>query len=54
MVERKRFAASCGLAGWFHNCDRKALAAKLPLCKAQRVLLAQTVGFPVAGAGAGP
>lgn len=40
------FAASAGLAAWFHNCDREALAAVLPLRKRQRVLFAQTVGYP--------
>ena len=38
------FAASEGLACWFHNCDRVALAKKLKLGKTQRVLFAQTVG----------
>ena len=40
------FAASTGLAAWFHNCDREALAAMLPLRKEQRVLFAQTIGYP--------
>ena len=40
------FAASRGLAAWFHNCDRQALARKLRLRKEQRVLFAQTVGHP--------
>jgi len=40
------FAASLGLAAWFHNCDRAALAAKLPLRPDQRVLFGQTVGYP--------
>ena len=40
------FAASRGLACWFHNCDRARLAQKLKLRKEQRVLFAQTVGFP--------
>jgi nitroreductase len=40
------FAASQGLACWFHNCDRVALAKKLKLGKNQRVLFAQTVGYP--------
>lgn len=43
------FAASAGLAAWFHNCDRIALAATLPLRKAQRVLFAQTIGYPRTG-----
>jgi nitroreductase len=40
------FAASQGLACWFHNCDRTALANELQLRKNQRVLFAQTVGYP--------
>jgi hypothetical protein len=41
------FAASLGLASWFHNCNKSALAAKLNLCADQRILFAQTVGYPV-------
>jgi hypothetical protein len=40
------FAASRGLACWFHNCDRAALAACLGLRPRQRVLFAQTIGYP--------
>jgi hypothetical protein len=40
------YAASQGLAAWFHNCDRAGLAAKLKLTAEQRVLFAQTVGYP--------
>ncbi len=40
------FCASRGLATWFHNCDRAALAAGLDLRPDQRVLFAQTVGYP--------
>jgi hypothetical protein len=40
------FAASQGLAAWFHNCDRARLASKLKLRPEQRVLFAQTVGYP--------
>ncbi len=40
------FAASRGLASWFHNCDRSGLAAKLKLRKDQRILFGQTVGYP--------
>ena len=40
------FAASQGLAAWFHNCDKAALAAELKLRPEQRVLYAQTVGYP--------
>jgi nitroreductase family protein len=41
------FAASRGLACWFHNCDRAGLTAKLGLKKRQRVLFAQSVGYPI-------
>ena len=40
------FAAAFELAAWFHNCDRDALAPKLGLRAEQRVLFAQTVGYP--------
>jgi nitroreductase len=40
------FAASQGLAAWFHNCNKAALAAELKLRPEQRVLYAQTVGYP--------
>ncbi len=38
------FAAAEGLACWFHNCDKAALARRLGLRKDQRVLFAQTIG----------
>jgi SagB-type dehydrogenase family enzyme len=41
------FAASQGLAAWFHNCNKQALTEKLNLCRDQRVLFGQTVGFMV-------
>jgi len=40
------FAASQGLAAWFHNCNKAALAAALKLRPEQRVLYAHTVGYP--------
>jgi nitroreductase len=40
------FAASEGLAAWFHNCDRPGLEKKLGLRPEQRVLFAQSVGYP--------
>jgi hypothetical protein len=47
------FAASHGLAAWFHNCDRGGLSRSLELRPEQRVLFAQTVGYPdVDGRGA--
>ena len=39
------FAASRGLATWFHNCDRTALSAALGLSDSHRPLFAQTVGY---------
>jgi nitroreductase len=41
------FAASQGLASWFHNCNKPALSAKLNLRPEQRVLFGQTVGYPL-------
>ena len=43
------FAASQGLAAWFHNCNKAALAEELKLRPEQRVLYAQTVGYPAKG-----
>ncbi|MGA2257449.1 MAG: nitroreductase family protein [Thermoguttaceae bacterium] len=43
------FAASQGLAAWFHNCNKTALAATLKLRPEQHVLYAQTVGYPAKG-----
>jgi hypothetical protein len=40
------FAASQGLAAWFHNCNKPALATELKLRPDQHVLYAQTVGYP--------
>ena len=40
------FAASQGMAAWFHNCDKPALTVKLNLRADQRVLFGQTVGYP--------
>ncbi|HTW36429.1 MAG TPA: nitroreductase family protein [Rhizomicrobium sp.] len=40
------FAAANGLATWFHNCDRLGLATYLRLRPHQRVLFAQSVGYP--------
>jgi len=41
------FAASQGLASWFHNCNKPVLTAKLKLRPDQRVLFGQTVGYPI-------
>ena len=40
------FAASLGLAAWFHNCNKAALADTLKLRPEQHVLYAQTAGYP--------
>jgi SagB-type dehydrogenase family enzyme len=40
------FAASQGLASWFHNCDKIRLPIKLKLRADQRVLFGQTLGYP--------
>jgi nitroreductase len=40
------FAAAHGLAAWFHNCDRTGLAQRLRLRSEQRVLFAQSIGYP--------
>jgi hypothetical protein len=39
------FAASEGLACWFHNCDRGGLAKSLELTNTQEALFAQTLGY---------
>jgi len=40
------FAASQGLAAWFHNCNKENAAREFKLRPEQRVLFAQTVGYP--------
>jgi len=40
------FAASQGLAAWFHNCDRENVKNEFKLHSSHRVLFAQTVGYP--------
>jgi nitroreductase len=40
------FAASNGLASWFHNCNKPELTAKLKLRADQRALFGHTVGYP--------
>lgn len=40
------YAAATGLAAWFHNCDREGLARELCLGCEQKVLFAQSVGYP--------
>ncbi len=40
------FAASQGLAAWFHNCDKENTVKEFNLQSHQRVLFAQSVGYP--------
>jgi hypothetical protein len=40
------FAASFGLAAWFHNCNKESTIKEFNLKPTQRVLFAQTVGYP--------
>lgn len=40
------YAASFGLAAWFHNCDKENTVKEFKLKSTQRVLFAQTVGYP--------
>ena len=40
------FAASVGLAAWFHNCDRENIVTEFKLHPDQRVLFAQSIGYP--------
>jgi len=40
------FAASQGLAAHFHNCDKQNTPREFKLRPEQRVLFAQTVGYP--------
>jgi nitroreductase len=39
------FAASEGLATWFHNCDKDSIRVKFNLRPNQRILFAHTVGY---------
>ena len=39
-------AASQGLAAWFHNCDKTNTPKEFKLRSDQRILFAQTVGYP--------
>ena len=40
------FAASEGLATWFHNCEKESIRTEFKLRSTQRILFAQTVGYP--------
>ena len=39
------YAASQGLAVWFHNCRKESITAEFNLRPNQRILFAQTVGY---------
>lgn len=41
------FAASQGLASWFHNCNKLELTELLKLRKDQRVIFGHTIGYPL-------
>lgn len=45
------FAASQGLASWFHNCDKTTVARHLNLPATKRPLFGQTIGNPGKGTG---
>jgi nitroreductase len=40
------YAASQGLAAWFHNCDKSNTVDEFKLKPEQKVLFAQSVGYP--------
>ena len=40
------YAASEGLAAWFHNCDKISISKVLKLRSEQIILFAHTIGFP--------
>ena len=40
------YAASEGLATWFHNCEKERIREEFNLRPTQRILFAQTVGYP--------
>lgn len=40
------FAASQGLVAWFHNCDKENTVTEFNLGPQQKVLFAQSVGYP--------
>jgi nitroreductase len=43
------FAAAHGLASWFHNCKKQALAEGLLLRAEQKALFAHSIGWPARG-----
>ncbi|MCK9916402.1 nitroreductase family protein [Microbacteriaceae bacterium K1510] len=48
------FAAAHRLAAWFHNCNKPGLTTSLALRPTQRVLFAQSVGWPAVAQGGLP
>lgn len=40
------YAASEGLAAWFHNCDKASISKELKLRPEQIILFAHTIGYP--------
>lgn len=40
------FAAAHGMAAWFHNCERDRCTEEFKLSPQQRILFAQSVGYP--------
>lgn len=40
------YAASVGLAAWFHNCDKINTVKEFKLKPGQKVLFAQSIGYP--------
>lgn len=41
------FAATVGLASWFHNCNIPVLTSKLNIRAEQHVIFGQTIGYPM-------
>lgn len=41
------YASSCGLAAWFHNCNKSEIEAKLKLRSDQKALFGHTIGYPL-------
>ena len=48
LIAQNVYLATCslGLASWFHNCNKAALANELGLKPHQRALFGQTIGYP--------
>lgn len=41
------YAASEGLATWFHNCEKNSIREEFKLRPTQHILFSQTVGYPL-------